>query len=158
MLWRSKVLLEQGDFQAVSAWLESLLPLLQRGPSLQSEEVQMVQARFYQLQGKHSQALALLEPVVLGAEASGRYGNLIPLLLLQAISLDAQGQSEAALERVGKCLRLAQPERYLMKFRDEGPQVEKLIRTLRARELAQPIQAYADEILQIFTARSALAA
>lgn len=158
MLWRSKVLLEQGDFQAVSAWLESIAPMLQHGSSHLAEEAQMGQARLYQLQGKHSQALALLEPVVLGAEASGRIGNLIPLLLLQALSLDAQDQSVAALERVGKCLTLAQPERDLMTFRDEGPQVEKLIRTLRSRDLSQSIQAYADEVLQFFAASSALLA
>lgn len=150
--WHMKVrvCLEKGDTQAVGSWLESL----SQGPagtaSFLMEDAYMVQARLFQREGKQAQALEMLEKLVDDAAAGERNGSLIPILILQALSLDAQGLREAALDRLEESLCLAQPERFLMTFLDEGPQVGTLIRALIDRGLPPALRAYGDEISQAF--------
>jgi LuxR family maltose regulon positive regulatory protein len=149
-LWYAKVCLEKGDTQTVLSWLEDLSKNPESNSLYMMEEAYMVHAKLHQREGKHAKALALLDKLVEGAEASGRNGNLIPILILQAISLQAQGLTETALDRLEKCLTLAQSERYLMTFLDEGPQVEVLLQALQARSLPQTLGRYIEEILQFF--------
>jgi LuxR family maltose regulon positive regulatory protein len=149
-MW-AKVCLEKGDVQAVVAWIESLSQIPNSTTTFLWEEAYMVQAKLYQRDGKHAEAHALLDKLAGDAEAGERNGSLIPILILQSISLDAQGLKELALDRLEKSLHLAQRERYLMTFLDEGLQVGQLLRALVARGLSPVLCAYAGEISQAFT-------
>jgi LuxR family maltose regulon positive regulatory protein len=149
-LWRANVCLEKGDFQAVEAWIESLPPHSDDASMYLQEEAYFVLAKLHQKKGVHVEALSILDKLVEGTEEGGQNGNLIPILILQAISFNAQGFIEPALDSLEKCLTLAQPERYLMTFLDEGQQVQMLLQALQARGLPQPLRAYTEEIIQAF--------
>ena len=114
------------------------------------EEAYLALAKLQQRKGIHSEAQDILSKVAKGANAGGRDGILIQTLILQAISFSAQGQVEAALDSLEKCLTIAQPEQYLTAFLDEGSQVEALLHELQARGLPQPLQTYTEEIVQAF--------
>jgi LuxR family maltose regulon positive regulatory protein len=149
-LCRANVLLEKGDFQAVEALIEGLSLRSDDAFMYLQEEAYMVLARLQQRKGLHREALDLLGKLAESSEAGCRNGILIQILILQAISLRAQGLTELALGRLEKCLSLAQSEGYLMNFLDEGPQVEVLLQALQARGLPSPLRAYAEEIIQAF--------
>ncbi len=149
-LCRANVLLEKGDFQAVEASIEGLSLRSDDAFMYLQEEAYMILAKLHQRKGKHAEALATLGKLAETSEAGGRNGNQIQILILQAISLDAQGVTELALDRLEKCLSLAQSEGYLMTFLDEGRQVEMLLQALQARGLPPPLRAYAEEIIRAF--------
>jgi LuxR family maltose regulon positive regulatory protein len=149
-LCKANVLLEKGNVQAVEASIESLSLGSDDAFMYRQEEAYLALAKLQQRKGIHSEAQDILSKVAKGANAGGRDGILIQTLILQAISFSAQGQVEAALDSLEKCLTIAQPERYLTTFLDEGSQVEALLHELQARGLPQPLQTYTEEIVQAF--------
>lgn len=72
--------------------------------------------------------LTLLDRLVCSAEAGGRTGNVLEILVLQALALHAQGDIPAALVPLSRGLALAQPEEYVRIFVDEGPPMAHLLR------------------------------
>ena len=67
-----------------------------------------------------SEAVGLLERLLKAAEEGGRTGSLIEILVLQALTLHAQGEVPAALAPLQRALTLAEPEGYVRTFVDEG--------------------------------------
>ena len=65
-------------------------------------------------------ALRLLHRLLAAAEAGDRTGSVIEILLLQALAHHMQGDMTAALLPLERALRLAEPERYVRTFVDEG--------------------------------------
>src|SRR5580700_6520630 len=74
------------------------------------------------------QVTRLLERLLLAAEAGGRTGHVIEILVLQALALQAPGHIPAALTCLERALTLAEPEGYVRVFVDEGPPIGSLLR------------------------------
>jgi LuxR family maltose regulon positive regulatory protein len=74
------------------------------------------------------EAMALLERLLHAAEAGGRRGSVIEILMLQALARAAQGDSVEALAPLDRALRLAEPEGYVRIFADEGRPMRDLLR------------------------------
>ena len=67
------------------------------------------------------------------AKASGRTGDLVEVLALQALAMWASKEKERAVGTVAEALALAEPEGYVRTFVDEGPpMVEVLYEALGA--------------------------
>jgi hypothetical protein len=66
--------------------------------------------------------------------------SLIQIILLEALSLHAQGRIPEALDRYLQCLSLARPERYLATFLDEGTPAAQLLDLFKSQELEQPMR------------------
>ena len=62
------------------------------------------------------------------AEAGGRNGRLIEILVLQALALQAQNNTAHALMALGKSLSLGEPEGYVRIFVDEGAALATLLK------------------------------
>ena len=77
--------------------------------------------------GEWKEAEQGLAWLIEAARADGCTGRLIELLLLEALALQAQGQSAAALRALEECLDLAEPEGYLRIFLDEGEPMTGLL-------------------------------
>jgi LuxR family transcriptional regulator, maltose regulon positive regulatory protein len=73
------------------------------------------------------EALVLLERLLQAAEEGGRTGSMIEILTLQALAHNAQGDNSHALLTLERALELAEPERYLRIFADEGPPMARLL-------------------------------
>ena len=74
------------------------------------------------------EAVGLLERLLKAAQAGGRMGSVIEILVLQALAHQAQGDIPAALLPLGQALTLAEPEGYVRMFLDEGINLVQLLR------------------------------
>jgi LuxR family maltose regulon positive regulatory protein len=77
--------------------------------------------------------MRLLNRLSDAAEAGGRTGSLIEVLILRALAYQAQGEMSNAIATVKRALTLAEVEGYGRIFADEG----QPMRTLLAASLAQ---------------------
>jgi LuxR family maltose regulon positive regulatory protein len=91
-------------------------------------------ARVLLAQAKQGDAIAstrapaqLLQRLLAAAEEGGRTGSMIEILVLQALAHHQFGDGSAALAALERGLTLAEPERYLRVFVDEGPSMAALL-------------------------------
>jgi LuxR family transcriptional regulator, maltose regulon positive regulatory protein len=82
------------------------------------------------------QAARLLERLLLAAEAGGRAGRVIEILVLRALVYQRLGDTPAALAGLERAVTLAEPEGYVRVFADEGPPMAALLRALAKRGTA----------------------
>jgi LuxR family maltose regulon positive regulatory protein len=123
------------------------------------EHVTLVRVRLAQHQGDNSdseigETLGLLERLLAAAEAGGRTGSVIELLILQALALQMTPHPAAALEPLARALRLAEPEGYIRLFVDEGRPMARLLRAAAGREL---LPQYTAKLLEAFPREQLLA-
>ncbi len=71
--------------------------------------------------------MGLLERLLQAADAGGRMGSAIELLVLQALAHQRRGDVPAALAPLERALALAEPEGYVRMFVDEGPAMAALL-------------------------------
>jgi LuxR family maltose regulon positive regulatory protein len=81
------------------------------------------------------EAIGLLHRLLQAAEAGGRTGSVIEILVVQALVQHAQGDIPAALMPLHQALRLAEPEGYVRMFVDEGPPMAQLLLEGAARAI-----------------------
>jgi LuxR family transcriptional regulator, maltose regulon positive regulatory protein len=91
-------------------------------------------------------ALEVLSILAEGAEAAGRYGQLIEIFLLTALTLNGSGKREPALDFLTKSLALAEPEGYLRIFLDERESLEELLQACSQR-IEGSLKAYSEKLL-----------
>jgi LuxR family maltose regulon positive regulatory protein len=101
-----------GDVQMAGRWSEEC--------SGGSELEQIALARLCLAQGRAADAYRVLDQQRTLAERGGRTGRLIEVLALQALALEAQGQSDEADANLSRALSLARPEGYVRLFLDLG--------------------------------------
>jgi LuxR family transcriptional regulator, maltose regulon positive regulatory protein len=91
----------------------------------------------------------LLDRLLKEAQAGGRSGSTIEILLLQALAFHAQGELSAALQPLRQALILAQPEGFVRMFVDEGQAMRQLLLEAAAREI---LPGYTGKLLAAFAA------
>jgi LuxR family transcriptional regulator, maltose regulon positive regulatory protein len=74
------------------------------------------------------EVMRFLERLLHAAEDGGRTGNVIEILVLQALAHQAHGDLPAALVALNRALTLAEPEGYVRIFVDEGPPMAVLLK------------------------------
>jgi LuxR family maltose regulon positive regulatory protein len=94
-----------------------------------------------------NRALGLLAQQGQQAERCGLLWRRIKALALQALALEALGETAGALAALEQAVVLAEPERYVRLFVDEGPPMRGLLRQLQAR--GSPAQ-YSTSLLRAF--------
>ena len=97
-----------------------------------------VRLAYYQRDRTDSAGLAVIEllaRLLQAAEAGGRTGSVIEILLLQALAHHAQGDLPAALAALERALTLAEPQGYIRRFVDEGQPLAELLRAAAARQI-----------------------
>ena len=95
--------------------------------------------------------MGLLERLLEAAEAGGRMGRVIEILVLQALAHQAQGDSSSALEPLQRSLFLAEPEGYVRVFVDEGTPMARLLSEASARGIMPD---YTGKLLAAFEAEA----
>jgi LuxR family maltose regulon positive regulatory protein len=112
-------------------------------------ELPLSQARVLIAQDDPSAALALLEPLRQQMEAKGWADELLKVMVLQTLALDAQGEKDKAVQRLSDALALAEPGGYVRIFVDEGEAMRLLIEK-QSRIRDHPLNDYANTLLAAF--------
>lgn len=94
-------------------------------------------------------ALALVNRLLSSAEAGGRRGSVIELLVLLALAKEAAGDPAAALAALGSALLLAENEGFAQVFLGEGRPLLRLLGRLVSSEATPPAKAYAARLLAL---------
>ncbi len=120
--------LAQGNLAQAVQWAENCgLPLDESFKYDSYPGEYGVLVRVWLAQGRHVEALALLGRMQAAAEAVGRTGRLVEILILQALALGAQQKIEPAVTTLSRALALAEAGGYIRLFADEGPPLAELL-------------------------------
>lgn len=146
--------LAQGDLAAVNRWL--LTNSLKPDDEFESYKViiYIFLARALLACGQQEAAEALLLRLFRVTEAAQQLYWLAQILVLQALTLQAQNKREPALAALKRALALGEPEGYIRTFVNEGPPMAALL--LKLREARQ--QEHGDELPSLNYLNTLLAA
>lgn len=128
--------LRQGDAAEAGRWAERSGLQVTDEPRYAQEAEHLTLVRVRNAQGRPAEILALLDRMLKAAEAGGRLGSVIEILILRALARRAQGQTAAALADLARALALGEPEGYVRIFADEGQPMSALLRRVAPRGVA----------------------
>ncbi len=106
-------------------------------------------------QGEWAAAHSLLAHLAEDAEAGGRFGRLVEILVLQASAYQQQGDTPQALTALERAIIIAAPEGYMRVFVAGGAPVAELLRRSASRSTAPD---YAQRLLDALGADEAVSA
>jgi LuxR family maltose regulon positive regulatory protein len=89
-----------------------------------------------------TRATDILDNLIERARQSRRFGSVIELSVVQAMSYQATGEMARALEHLEVALRHASPERYVRVFVGEGEPMQSLLRHAAARGMSSEYVRY----------------
>src|SRR5215831_18651048 len=130
--------LMQEDEAAVLRWQERCALTLDGQVSHVREREYLTLVRVLLTQRRLDEARAWLVRLLQLAEAQGRAGSVIEILMLQAETLHASVDVNQAIKRLSKALSLAEPEGYIRLFVDEGVAMAHLLGQVRRQPGDQP--------------------
>jgi LuxR family maltose regulon positive regulatory protein len=125
---QARLWLVQGNLAPASQWAQE--SGLRADDELHYQHVDgySVLARVLIAQDRLDEASRLLARLVEMTEAAGAMSYVIEILVLQALTFQAQAREDQALAALERALILAEPEGYGRTFIDEGPQMGQLLR------------------------------
>ncbi|ASC73697.1 hypothetical protein XM38_046690 [Halomicronema hongdechloris C2206] len=139
---KTRVWLRQGRLAEALSWvreqdlsIDDKLNYLQEFEYITFARVLIVQYRRDQTDETFQKAMKLLTQLYSAAEAGGRSGSMIEILILQAIINEAQGHISSALQFLERALTLAETEGYLRIFVNEGQPMARLLYEALARKI-----------------------
>lgn len=149
--FEARVRLAQGDLATAARLLEERAIDTDDAVNIQNELEHLVLARVLLARDESHAALDLLERLRVAAEATGRMGSKIKVLVLQALAYKARDDESRALVTLGRALELAEPEGYVRTFLDEGAPMATLLRSALTKAISP---GYASRLLGAFGSSS----
>ena len=158
---RARLWLAQGNLSEAIRWIQQSGERTNKEPTYLHEFELLTLARVLIAQGSAQrdeqtlhEAMGLLEQLRQEAEAGGRMGRVMEVLMLQALTLSQNpvrgqgwGDTDEALDTLSRALALAKPEGYVRMFADEGAPMARLLYECAARGIAPE---YAGQLLTAF--------
>jgi LuxR family maltose regulon positive regulatory protein len=124
---RARIWIKQGRVNDAAAWAsENNLSALDE-PAYLLEFEHVTLARVLIAQSEFGAAARLLAALLVAAEAGGRGGTVVEILVLQALTLAAQDRLLDAMAPLRRVLLLTEPEGYVRLFTDEGAPMAALL-------------------------------
>ncbi|MFN2183004.1 MAG: LuxR C-terminal-related transcriptional regulator, partial [Anaerolineae bacterium] len=149
---RAKLWLEQGKLADARQWADSRGLSADGKLDLIDEVEYLALVRILLAEHKVGAAAHLLSRLRMAAESTGRQGNLIAVLVLQAMVLSMQADTRSALDVLERAVRLAHAEGYVRAFLDEGQPMESLLKIATTKWQDRDLLAYARTLLAAFAA------
>jgi LuxR family maltose regulon positive regulatory protein len=145
--WQVRISLAQGDLTAARRWADSKEPALSLSdvPDIRFEVPCLTLVRVRIAEGEVKEAMRLLVRLLQTAEAEGRVGRVIEILVLRGLAfsqtpasrvgpLGGDGEDMAqAMTCLERALSLAELEGYVRVFVDEGRAMAELLRHAASR-------------------------
>ncbi|HMR99090.1 MAG TPA: LuxR C-terminal-related transcriptional regulator [Anaerolineales bacterium] len=139
---KARVWIKQGELEKALDWARTHKLSVDEEPNYLREFEQITFARILlsQYQRDHTDrllddAMGYLERLLKAAEAGGRVGSVIEILVLQALAYQLRDDIPAALTSLERALKLAEPEGYVRVFVDEGATMATLLRKAAASKM-----------------------
>ena len=132
---RARVWVRQGRPELALAWAADRGLSVSDDPGYLREYEHVTLARAL-LAGKDVSAVAFLERLLAAAEAGGRHGSVLEILLLLALAQQQHGDVDSAVTTVARALELAEPEGYVTALTDEGPAMAALLSAAAKRSVS----------------------
>ena len=136
----ARIHVAQGRLREAGAWVRERGLSVDDNLSYVGEYEHITLARMLMAQGTRThdrrsiqEARALLERLLVAAEAGGRWRSVIEILVLQALAQNGHGRGAAGLDPLGRALALAEPEGYIRTFVVEGGPMAAMLRTADRR-------------------------
>ena len=151
---RVRMWLAQGNGLAVDRWAATREKRFGWDDPLRYEDelTHITQARVWIAQSKLDEAIRLLSCLEESAQAGGRQGRLIEIMILKALALQATGRKEQAGEALTESLAQAQLGGYVRIFLDERRPMHQMLAHWLTSISPGPIQDYAVHLLSHFDA------
>jgi LuxR family maltose regulon positive regulatory protein len=136
--WRARLALARGDMSEALQWAATRV-----SPKSDSDEglgfplefEHLTLARLSIARGQLHGVAAMLDRLRKRAEAEGRMGSVIEILVLLATTLRVQGRTDEAMTTLQRALSLAEPEGFVRIFVDAGEPMAELLRSALARQI-----------------------
>ena len=144
---RALLYLRQGDTVSAARFLR-----LEQPSTGSSNFRGLVEARYHFMTGDLAKAQFLFEPVLARAEATERRGLILAALVLKALLLETENETDEALEVLKRALSAAQAEGYVRVFLDEGEPMRVLLQKLIVNDVGSRANGagYAPTLLNLF--------
>jgi LuxR family maltose regulon positive regulatory protein len=133
--WQLRLWLAQGKIEETSQWLAEQGLEVTGNPDRSNEREYLTLVRFLIATGHPSDTLDLLERVYTNANDRGDISRAIEILNLQALAMQAVGDTRQAMNVIEQSLTLAEPRGFLFAFVNEGPPMARLLYEALSREI-----------------------
>ena len=134
--WQARIGLEENELEAASKWVEELCSDANGKLPFLSEIECIVLTRTLIAQESVDEATKLLRQLLVTAKAGQHTSRMIKILILQALALQAGGDTDQAITALEKALTLAKPGGFIRTFVDEGPPMARLLYEALSRGIA----------------------
>jgi len=131
--WRVRIWLAQDKLDETLEWMRKRWLDLNAQTTYVDALDNVALARVFMAQKRYEDAVRLLERLLEPAEAGAHITRAVQILILQALALQAQGDTDQAMAPLERALALAQPGGYVRIFADEGPSMARLLYEALAR-------------------------
>jgi LuxR family maltose regulon positive regulatory protein len=145
--WQALVWVAQGELDSASHWAENCGVDLDADLTPMHDFDYVVLARVLIAQGRLAEVSKLLARLLAAAEAGGRTSKMIEVLILQALTFQAGGDTTPAIESLEHALALAEPGGFVRSFVDAGQPMAGLLYEALSRGIAPE---YVGRLLALF--------
>jgi LuxR family transcriptional regulator, maltose regulon positive regulatory protein len=132
---RARIWVKQGHPEQALAWAAQRGVAVTDEPDYLREYEHVTLARALLAAGDRT-AASFLERLLTAAEAGGRNGTALEILVLLAVARKRQGDTSSAMAALSRALELGEPESYARTFTDEGPTIASLLGAAAKRGVA----------------------
>lgn len=153
---KARVWIKQGELEKALGWARERKLSINEDPGYlrEFEQITFVRILLSQYRSDYKEsllhdAIGYLERLLKAAEAGGRTGSVIEILILQALAHQMDEDIPVALSALERALKLAEPEGYIRMFVDEGSPMSVLLREA-AKNRITPV--YTAELLSALEA------
>ena len=139
--------LAQGKNEETLQWLAEQGLEVTGKPDRNNEWEYLVLVRFIITTGHPSDTLDLLDRLYTNANERGHISRVIEILNLQALVMQAAGDTQQALNALEQSLNLAEPRGFLYTYINEGPSMARLLHDALSRNISRE---YVQKLLNYF--------
>jgi LuxR family transcriptional regulator, maltose regulon positive regulatory protein len=131
--FQARMHLAQGNLTAAVQWAREIEPTTSGELNPAHEVKHITLAQVYLAQQRLDDAERLLARLLAAAQAAGRMGRVLQIVMLQALVASAQGNKVEACATLERALMQAEPEGYIRSFVDHGARMRLLLADCRSQ-------------------------